>query len=100
MLERFRCIEQTKGDRGIRLLIGLREMKFFGDVTFKICFYSFTLPSFKLSSYNILLWKSYGGNLAWQKRETNSIIVKSSYIEPDFSMIEFRVEADFYIIEY
>ena len=34
------------------------------------------------------------------KCETNSIIVKPSYIKPDFSTIKFRVEADFYILEY
>ena len=36
----------------------------------------------------------------WKNPKMNSIIVKSSYIEPDFSIVEYREEADLYKIEY
>jgi len=32
------------------------------------------LPSFEQSSWNILLWKSHDGDLAWQKLDQNSAL--------------------------
>ena len=63
----------------------MRETNCFGDVTFKIPFYSAynsisLLSSCEQYNWNILLLKSHGGNPAYQKLNQNSASAQSSFL--------------------